>query len=546
MKRVLWFLGVVISAANAAPISFSGSASAQTEYTIREGADLDREPFAWNLRINPTLTLWKLPLSFGFMLSSYDVNFRQPFNRFSLAMLPSVGLKTSWLDVQLLDTRPSYSSFTLASTNVRGGAIDLSPGLLKLSLAAGQIQRGVTGSDTSDVAYRRWLYAGRIGAGKEQESHLYINLLTAKDDSASISPYLGVVTDGITTDTVELAAPVENTVASLDGKLSLLEGKLSFDGELAGSAYSRDVRAAEVESEEIGWLPSFLFQPRMTTQLDWAGKLGSAIVLGSTRMGVGFEQIGWGYESVGVSFLDQDTRTWSASFSHMFVNPFPISLDMSGKLARDNLDGMKPAITRTQSGSINLGLYPAKAPTLTIGYAPYRRSAPGEVGVVDAVADITHTAWASSGFSFKAGERSQSLSLSLTFSQLDNRINPDREFLNWSATSSGRHLIIETLSAHWSGGMSSNQGADTARIYNTGLGTSLSLWNNRWRTSLDGFYSITASSPENKFTLRLRSGVEVFKNFNVDLTGQFIDYTGETASENYTELLGRAGLSYRW
>lgn len=552
MKRLVLLLGGVLTVGFAARLSFSGSTSAQTEYTIRQGVELDREPFAWTLRLSPTLTLWKVPLSFGFMLSSYDVvDYRQPFNRFGLsaASFGFQGLKFSapWLGIEILDARPSYSSLTLSGINVRGAAIDLKPGWFRLSAAAGQVQRGVTGSDSTDVAYRRWLAAGRLGVGKDEESHLHLHFLKAWDDSASIPPYLGIVTDGGQTDTVELEYPIENSVASLEGKLFLIDGKLSFDGELAGSAYNRDMRTAEVETDLLSWLPSVIFQPRLTSQADWAAKAGTELSLGNTQVGFNFEQIGWGFESVGISFVNQDTRTWGASFSHMFAKPFPISFDLSSELGRDNLDGMKSVITRTQGGTVNFGLYPQKSPNLTVGYSPFLRKAPEDTAtLVEEVDDITHSAWASSSFSFSIGERSQSLNLAFSLSLLDDQINPDREFLNWSTTFSGRHQIIEILSAHWSGGTSSNRGADTVTIYNAGLGSTLSLWQNRWRTSLDGFSNITAGSPENKFTLRLQSGVEVFKNFNIDLTGQFITYHGETNPEDYTELLGRVGVSYRW
>ncbi len=485
------------------------------------------------------------------MVSSFDVDFRQPFNRFKLALpslvMPDLELNIPWFGIQILDARPSYTPFTVSGINIRGGALDFKPGPVRLSVAGGQVQRAVAGSDTTDVAYRRWLTAGRFGFGKEEQTHLYLHFLKAWDDSASIHPYLGFIVGEDQIDTVELAAPIENSVVSLEGKLSYLDNKLSFEGELAGSAYNRDSRAPIFKNELIDWFPTAIFQPRITTQVDWAARLGSEFSLGSTQFGLEFEQVGWGFESVGVSFLDQDTRTMSVNFSQMFSKPFPISIDLTGEYSQDNLDGMKPVRTNTQTWTMNLGIYPEKFPTFNIGYAPCIRSAPeGPEGLTDEVDDINQTMWASSGYSFNIGERAQNLGISFSLNTTDDRVNSRNDLISWNVGLNGGHEFIEMLSAQWSAGLNRTEGADTSNQFDTGLGVTVSLWENRWRTSLDGFFQTTAGSPENRITLRLNSGLAVFKSFAIDATGQFIYYKAESADEDYTEFLIRSGVSYSW
>jgi len=548
-------LGALLSTAFGSAIEFSGSASVDADWVLsRNGAELDREPFAWNFSIRPTLTMWGMPLNLNFLLSSYDVDFRQPFDRFKfgipalvLPALPDLKLNIPWLEVALLDARPSYSDYSISGINVRGGAIDLKPGWFRLSAAAGQVQRGVIGSDSTDVAYRRWLYAGRVGVGKEEKSHLHLHFVKAWDDSASIPNYLGIVTEGAQTDTVILETPIENSVASLEGKLSFLDDKLSFEGELAGAAYNRDSRAAEIEIDQLSWLPSVVFQPRWTTQTDWAAKAGTELSLGNTQIGFDFEQIGWGFKSVGISSTARDTRTWSASFSQMFINPFTIMFDVSADVARDNLDGMEFVTTRTQSGFIFLGLFPQKAPSLNLTYIPMTDKAPAyEDG--SEVDRITHIVMGSSGYNFNLGERLQGLNLTLTLTKVEDRINSDDESFNVDARGSVTHELLEILTLSWNAGATSTLGAGTgtSHIYSGGLGYNLSLWEKRWRTLFDANFQTTVNQPEDKLIARLKSTVEVFKSFNVSLTGQFTTYHGRNAEDDYSEFLGKAGVSYKW
>jgi len=540
----------------ASPFSFHGSVSIEPEYTFRQGDTLDHKPFAWNFRFQPTITVFGAPLNFNMLLSSYDVDLRQAFNRFKFILpalaMPDLRLNVPWLDLQLLDSRPNFTEFTLSGINVRGGFFDLKPGPLRASFAAGQVKRAVEGSDSTDVAYRRWLYSGRFGFGKEEKSHLYLNFLKAYDDSASIPPYLGYVVNQGQVDTVEFIQPIENSVAALNGKLSLFQDKLSFDGELAGSGYNRDSRAAPFKKDEIAWLPDFIFQPRMTTQLDWAAKLGSELSLGSTQVGFKFEQIGWGFQSVGVPFLNQDTRTLSGNFSQSFSNPFSISIDLTGELSRDNLIGMKSVTTLTQTGSITLGLYPTNVPSLTIGYVPYSGKSPKDTtnkdttGFTTETYIISQTIFGSSGYSFNIGKLSQNLNLNISATITNDSITPANNSSSFAPSLTGNHQLTKTLSANWNFGLSLFQGSDTSTTYNGGLGSTVSLFKNRWRNSFDVYLQTKAHSPLYKFTLRLKSTVNLLKNLSLDATGQYVNYSGEKIWDEYREVLVRGGLSYQW
>jgi len=543
---------VIFCQSNPSPIQFHGSVSSDVEYTFRNGADLDREPFAWNIGVSPRLDLWGLQLDFNINLSSYDVDFRQAFNRYKFGVpsffIPDLNLNLDWLELQLLDANPSYSDYSISGLNVRGAAFDLKPGNFRLSGVWGQIQRGVESSDTSDVAYRRMIYAVRLGIGKEDESHLHLHFLKARDDSTSIHPFFKAIIFGENTDSVEIIAPIENSVFSIEPKLDLFEGKLSLEGEAAVAAYNRDMRAnpITVDEELVNWMIPGVFQPRMTSQIDWASKGNAKLALGSTNLGFEFEQVGWGFESIGIYFLPQDTRTFSADFSQTFSNPFTISINTSAEYSRDNLDGMKPVTTITRSGTANLGVYPQNFPSLTVGYAPYGRTAPEDSeGLSGKVDDITHTIWGSSSYNFKVAERSQSLGLSISANKTEDRVNPDNNLSTFSTNLYANHQLNDMFSLDWDAGWTDNGGEGANDSYNLGIGTEMSLLENKCQNSFDLSYQKTVSTVEDKLSLRLKSGVKLFDNFSIDGSAEYATYNS-TNSEDYDEFVMGMGVNYNW
>ncbi|MBD3285053.1 hypothetical protein GF359_01645 [candidate division WOR-3 bacterium] len=550
---VICLLGVLIlNAAEDKAFEFHGSASIEPEYTYRNpnGAQIEHEPFGWNFRFRPKMKFWGMPLNLNFLLSSYEVDFRQPFNRFKFSLpslsMPDLKFNAPWLELQLVDANPTYSAFSIEGMNVRGGAVDLKPGKFRLSVTGGQVQRGIVSSDTTDVAYLRWLYAGRLGWGKEEESHLHFHYLKAWDDSTSISDNTEIVTDSLYTDTVQVDYPEENAVATLEGKVALLDGKLSFDGELAGSAFSRNTESSEIDNEYVNWIPEFIFTPRWSSQVGWAGRLGTELSIDNTEVELELEQVNWGFESAGITSLDQDTRTVRASFSQFFIKPFPISCMGSADIARNNLDGMDFETTRYNMGFVYLGLFPQKAPDLSLTYVPYFSKTDDE-GIL--VSDYRmHSIIANSSYNFEMGERPQRLSLNLTLSSDKDEINADTGSFSVDVGAIVNHELLDNLTLFWNAGEKSTIDSDDeiSHKYLGGLGYTLLLWDRRWRTTARVDFQTAVNRPEDRLFANLSSSIEVFEGFDVKLTTRFTTYHSKDDEDDYTEFLGRAELSYNW
>ena len=545
-KLILIIFLVIVSNSYGGFFEFHGSFSADNEYTFHSGDPIEREPFYWLYSLKPIVTLGSVDLAFKFNISSYNSGLRQPFNRYML-MIPSLGIDLQWLKVDLFDASPSYTPYTLSGHNIRGGSLELEPGWFRFSATAGQVQRGVCGSDSTEAVYNRMLYAGKIGMENENGSCLNLNFVRAEDDSSSILPFFQVFTEGSDADTVEISHPIENTVASLDGKLNLFDSDLSLYAEISGSAYNRDNRAAELTSTGSYKIPSFIFTPRLTSQFGYAGKVGGNISLGFTQMGFDFEQVDWGFESVGASFVPQDTRTYACDFSQMLYEPTTMSFSMSFEYSRDNLSDMQLVTTIFRSGNINVGLYPNDIPSLSIGYSPFSCTAPGDPGgLSEPIKDVTHNIYGSTDYNFDLGDRIQNVNLYLSYFATDDKITSENIYSGIDMSLGGYHEVTDVLSLDWNAGRSRTESTDTTTSYAYDFGTSYEFLENVMSSSLKMSFETTAGVSENKFNLGLSNNVDLLENIPIDIFCQYTIYNGNNNNEDYEEFLIGCGSSYNW
>jgi len=231
----------------AGPIQFSGSAGVYGEIDTIQGTPQNRPFMIRRLTFNPTLTVYGMPLSMNIFISDEGSNLRQEINKYRIFLNPSLLFKESVSlpplvfsisGFELGNCSPTYTNLTLSGTPLLGGALEMNPGHVYLAAAAGRSKRPVVGSDSSEPAYSRLLFAGRVGVGKKDKSHLFFTALTAKDNENSIPPYY-TSSDG---DSFEAITPKENYVGGVEANLVLFDGKVrsspNFPVKLLTSAQS--------------------------------------------------------------------------------------------------------------------------------------------------------------------------------------------------------------------------------------------------------------------------------------------------------------------
>ncbi|MBN2410851.1 hypothetical protein JXQ31_04100 [candidate division KSB1 bacterium] len=302
----------------------------------------------------PQIDIPGLPtINFLIKVSSLESMLRQPFNRYLLRFSPTIG------PLSFGDSYPVFSRYTLNGILVRGGALDTQLGPIRLAAAAGKSKRAVSWRrDVINPSFNQYLYGVKFGLGKEQSSHIHVNLLKVKDDSASI-------------ETAGYKKPGENLVVGLDCSVFLFDKTFNLDGEIAGSAFSRDIQARKMElPAQVPDFTTKLFQPRASSQYDWVLNLKAGIRRPGGSLNGSFLNIGPGFYSLGTPYLHNDIRQYQVSATRRLIkNKLLLSAGLSK--FHDNLANWKKTTTFTRSGHFNSNIMLRKFPSFNFGYRFY-------------------------------------------------------------------------------------------------------------------------------------------------------------------------------
>lgn len=267
--------------------------------------------------------------------------------------LSQFGLEPSWSwgRLHMGDFSRDLTSFTVQGIRVRGGGVDLTPGLLRFSVQAGTTQQALAAT-TVGPTYRRSLVAGAVGYGKEERTFAELLVVRARDqlipDDLPLIDTLGVDTLDVDQRPQQLNRPQENLVGGVRGAARLFSDRLALKGELTAALLTRDRAATGVNPDSIDLVPGGVAEPNLSSSRDvaWRGELawrGRAF-----NLRAGWEEVGAGFTSLGVGFLVNDRRALGAGGD---VRLLKGSVVLSGRWQgqRDNLSGQRRFTTDRQT-----------------------------------------------------------------------------------------------------------------------------------------------------------------------------------------------------
>ncbi|MHB8579578.1 MAG: hypothetical protein ACYDA4_06920 [Ignavibacteriaceae bacterium] len=360
------------------PFLFSGNAklSYTTGYKDLPFSEMPKNVLTAEL--NPSVAIYGLPFTANFLLSSQQGSDRQSINSaafnfdinsYKEELKSRLGnkiseLATGWEKLLLgvnafgIGTNyPSYSNYTLNGVPVTGINVEVNPGIFYAAFTASDNQRSV-----ENTAYQRSLYAGRIGIGKKDGTHLFFTALYAKDDENSTT----VLPSNLT------LTPKANYVFGTETKLTLFDNRLLFEGEGNAAVLTRDTRDADLEINAIPGFIKGMINPKISTSFDYsyAGKMSFNNPGSATRISLDMEMVGPGYISLGAPNLRNDQLVYEAKVDQGFFAR-KISIGTFFRTSHDNLIDWKSSTTTTTALGINLMLNIPKLPFLQVSYSPY-------------------------------------------------------------------------------------------------------------------------------------------------------------------------------
>ena len=321
-----------------------------------------RDPFSYILSGNVSMRLYgiSIPASFTFTNRGFSYNYSYPHLPNRLSLHP----KYKWVTGHIGDISMSFSPYSLSGVLITGVGADLSPkkSKFKYSMIYGRLQKAVAykpNNGNTLATYRRMGYGTKIGydngAYKAAVSVFmakdYLNSLEKKPDSLQIYPQ-------------------QNTSISFEGSLPLIKN-LVLKTEYGISVLTKDLRAPKIsDSSSVKGLTRLL-GGRLSSSLYKAIKSELSYTIGSSMLGVGFERVDPGYQTLGAYYFTNDIQNITAIFAQSL---FKGKINLAGNVGmqRDDLDKRKSGTSLRNVGSFNLSFVGSKRFTGSVSYSNFQ------------------------------------------------------------------------------------------------------------------------------------------------------------------------------
>jgi hypothetical protein len=356
----------------------------------------------------------------------------------------------------------------------------------------GRFQRAVE-EDTTNVsvqpAYKRIGYAGKIGYGTDQ-AFFDVIYLHAIDDSASLSH---------PPQKIDLF-PQENSILGLNTKVKIIE-QLVFDGEVAASFLTRDIRSPVIDSTQIPKSLQWIINTRSSTSLLIASTTGLTLRVPHFNLRLGYERVEPDYTSLGAYYFTTDIENYT--FAPGF-DAFDNKLRVNGSVGIQNDNVLNTKLARTQRviGSGNISINTAQVFGLDMNYANYstqQGTNPKSTLINDStrVSSIAQSASVTPRFLFISSSTSQSVVLSGSYQDYTDQNIYTQQFANSKTTSGTLSYNISFLRSAFSLGGSllvadTKQSTISTSLRGLTVNTSKTFFENK--LSLGGSFGFTQSS----------------------------------------------------
>jgi len=327
------------------------------------GSNLARRP-AQLMRMRYTSRLeygkWTLPLDFILSTDGRSLQttfpqgeafkdyIRDPLNRISLT--PRFGSFEALLGSQV----PRLSRLTGGDLQLFGAGFRWQPGNWVFQAFHGLGQRAFEADSSRNIAasFARNYSMFQLGYGKEEASHIRLNLIHGKDDENSLENH-------------ETLLPAEGATASLSYQISFAKG-FFVKGEGAASVFTRDLLyTGKIDLPEVP-LISLNLSSRMDGAAELAfGKRGKKWSIEANSL-----YVGGGFEAMGFPFLQKDRLDLQLkSQLRLFENKLSVQGSIGQR--KNNVSGTQSADSRQLIGSFQMQAQLSKQLNIAANYANF-------------------------------------------------------------------------------------------------------------------------------------------------------------------------------
>lgn len=345
-----------IYSATSKVVGLSGDAGTYGQLYSVSGREARRPNSTGRIFLRPTFTVLKtVRVRFELLYSTEGTTRRQDINR--IALHP----RWRWGQLHIGDFSHSISSFTMRGISIRGGGVELHPGKLRFEAIGGETQRAVEYSHNR--SYKRRLYVGRLGIGKQNDSYFDLVFLRAMDNTGSL-PADSIDYEDSRSDTVAtprlpsstLVTPQENMTIAIVYQLRFFNKRFLLKNETAASVHTSNMYSSEVS--DLSDVPSVFnsfFKARSSTSADYAYQSEAALNLKAVTVNAKYMYIGPGFVSLGLNYLINDRQNVQVN-SRIRLLKNKLSCRVNYSRQNDNLLSQKAFTTTRGRISANMNM----------------------------------------------------------------------------------------------------------------------------------------------------------------------------------------------
>lgn len=500
-RRVLSFYTVLVLFASAGlyaqdlsdpnlkPVTLTGSLVTSADNYSVPGLQTGRPTNTARLYFNPTLTLYGISLPFSVVLSTDERTYNQPFNQFG------VSPQYKWLTLHAGYRSLYFSEFSLSDEIILGGGAEAKLGWFHARGIYGRFRRSIEEDTINNIqpVFKRMGWAANVGVGSEG-SFLDLNILHVRDDSTSLA----------STPTRYAVYPGENLLMEMSGKASVLEGRLTFEGSVAGSIITRDTRQPSVENSNVTALSSGVVDAKVSSRFNLAFKTAAAYNAELFSIRLEFVRVEPEYESMGAIYIQNDRQDITIAPS---LRLFQGALRFGGSIGfrRDNLYDDRNFTTERLISSANLNWAPSTSFGIDGQYSNYsmsNSSASRTINDTSRLENVTESFSFSPRYLFTTGEMQHFIMVFFTRQKF-----ADRNILTGSLSNNN----VFTGMINYTGSLMTGFGFSAAAQYTqvetafltniirgVTLGANKSFFNNTLSTNLSYTLNLTKVSSESE------------------------------------------------
>ncbi len=347
-------------------IKISGEAGMYGESYSISGRESRRPGSSGRMYFRPSISLFdRIILNFDLFLSSEGSGAKQDIN--TIGFTP----EWSWGKFHYGDFSMPVSQFTLTDVNINGYGLELTPGIFRLQIASGKTQKAVI-DGSSNSAFERTIYGGKLGLGDEGGWHFHFNFVRSYDDKNSVPRTIFQKVDTIVTGssvridtTYKGVTPKENLITGVNWGMALFNNSFRLKNEIAVSLFTADLYSDVVNNKDIPEEISKYYTPRLTTNADAALYSEMAIQTTPFNLKTAYTLVGPGYTSLGMGSLINDRQIINNLIGlNLFSGGLVIQTNFQQQT--DNTSNQKLYTTKREVIGVMVAMRPFKWMSLTV------------------------------------------------------------------------------------------------------------------------------------------------------------------------------------